>query len=219
MNQDSRIFYDHIAGDYDSLMSEDSIANRITLYECMHKELAKHARVLDFGGGTGTDAIYLAQNNFKVSYMDNSNGMVLKAMDKVKKMNLTDRISFVDEDDIAHLGERHDGILANNCVLNSIEKIAAQFAQFSKLLESNGKVFFTLYDHKKLLAANKLKPKYLWAQLTNTPIVHYIQTEGTKHKTFVHRHQELLDAVEPHFELVHQEAILEKLNLFCLRKR
>ena len=138
-------YYDNISSKYDSTLNSNSDNSKIR-DEVKHYFLKNVSGkiVLDFGGGTGKDLIWLAGNGFKIYFCEPSKGMREIALKNIKSLKSTAEIILMDElssnfhnwnKNNIPIDNKLDGILANFAVLNSIkdlEDLSAKLALISR---------------------------------------------------------------------------------------
>jgi len=88
--------YDRNADKYDEFIENNPNLMRMRqrVYRFVAARLPKGSRILDLACGTGTDAIWFAQNGYVVHGVDISGEMLERAKQKAQDLNLQDRLSF-----------------------------------------------------------------------------------------------------------------------------
>lgn len=88
--------YDRNADKYDEFIENNPnlIRMRQRVYKFVTARLPKGTRILDLACGTGTDAVWFAQNGYSVFGVDISGEMLERAKRKARELNLQDRLSF-----------------------------------------------------------------------------------------------------------------------------
>ncbi len=88
--------YDRNADKYDEFIENNPNLMRMRqrVYKFITARLPKGSRILDLACGTGTDAVWFAQNGYFVHGVDISGEMLDRAKQKVVDLNLQDRLSF-----------------------------------------------------------------------------------------------------------------------------
>ena len=117
----------------------------------MRKQVRKHAmsflnpgnKLLELNSGTGTDAIYFAQNGILVHSTDISDGMIEQIRKKVNDYNLSHKISF-EQCSYTELNKiknnKFDFIFSNFGGLNCLVDLSDATKFFPSLLNEGGKV-------------------------------------------------------------------------------
>jgi SAM-dependent methyltransferase len=163
-------FNDVAARTYDELMLKSPLAQIIR--RNVHQKLLRHFKpgdyVLDLNCGTGTDAVFLAQNGIRVMATDISPKMIRAARNKIdaagacelveaRVMRNEDVLSLkTDSVPKQSLGTRlpprgFDGVLSNFNGLNYLEDLDSFAHQLSEVIKPGAKLFFLLLN--KLCAA------------------------------------------------------------------
>ncbi len=131
---------------FDELYSGDTIINykRERVREHVLKYLAPGASILELNAGTGEDAIFFAQNAFKVHATDLSAGMQQELKKKVEKKQLdslisTEICSYTSLDELKNKGP-YDLIFSNFAGLNCTGDLDKVLASFNGLLNPGGLV-------------------------------------------------------------------------------
>ena len=88
--------YDRNADKYDEFIENNPNLARMRqrVYKFITARLPKGSRILDLACGTGTDAVWFAQNGYSVHGVDISGEMLERAKKKAIDLNLQDRLSF-----------------------------------------------------------------------------------------------------------------------------
>ncbi|MBM4166219.1 MAG: class I SAM-dependent methyltransferase [Ignavibacteria bacterium] len=135
--------FDSYAQNYDAHFENNIVKNRIrpVIYETALRYFQQGNTILELNCGTGTDAIFFAQNGINVVATDVSEEMIRVASEKVQQENLSDKIILKQcyiENISTITNEKFEGIFSNfggiNCVMN-LETVAKDI---SELLKPNG---------------------------------------------------------------------------------
>lgn len=88
--------YDRNADKYDEFIENNPNLMRMRqrVYKFITARLPKGSRILDLACGTGTDAVWFAQNGYFVHGVDISGEMLERAKKKAIDLNLQDRLTF-----------------------------------------------------------------------------------------------------------------------------
>jgi ubiquinone/menaquinone biosynthesis C-methylase UbiE len=109
--------------------------------------------ILEIGCGTGKNTSFLAQIADEIHAVDFSQGMIEKAMEKVRADNV--KFSTMDITKKWMFDDDSFDLVVCNLVLEHIENISFVFSEASRVLESQGRFFinelhpFRQYDGKK----------------------------------------------------------------------
>lgn len=131
----SRRFYDAVAEDYDRLLtSQDKTVRRFV--QKIFREYVPAGTILDFGGGTGLDLEWMMAENYRVEFLEPSEGMRARAMKRIaQNPNWASRINVMKDETDIFLWNDHsspssppvDGVLMNFAVLNCIRNLNELF--------------------------------------------------------------------------------------------
>src|SRR6185312_6124480 len=119
--------HDSLAHEYDQLItrnSQDLLARR-TFRELVTRHISPGSTLLDFGCGTGLDALYYAQQGYRVLAYDNSPGMIARLKQRATAEIATGTITPISLEYPAFLKEvaglpRFSAVVANFAVLNLV---------------------------------------------------------------------------------------------------
>jgi ubiquinone/menaquinone biosynthesis C-methylase UbiE len=222
------LYYDAIASNYDEILDRDA-ANAW----CRGKVAAffvdnvKGGQVLDFGGGTGQDLGWLAENNYEVLFCEPSTLMRNIAIERSKQL-LSANIRFLHErqcdftcwPDSFPETQRVSAILANFAVLNCVPDIPMLFEKFANVLISGGLVVALVLKNgpRKRLASNlRGTLKSLLTQKTVTITIDY---HGNRQIVYIHSMRQFKKAMGDAFAFFHHEQLRGTgFRLICLRRK
>jgi ubiquinone/menaquinone biosynthesis C-methylase UbiE len=134
--------YDRFAEDHPH---QTRMRNKV--YAHLARHLRPGARILELNAGTGTDAVHLAQQGFRVHATDIAPGMLERLRDKVERLELRDRVSvqecsFTDLDRIT--GGPFDAVFSDLGGLNCISDLRPVVAALPRVLRPGGAVTWVL---------------------------------------------------------------------------
>ena len=141
--------YDRNADKYDEFIENNPNLMRMRqrVYKFIAARLPKDSRILDLACGTGTDAVWLAQNGYSVFGVDISGEMLERAKQKAKDLNLQDRLSFeqLSYTDLkeANIG-RFDLTFSNFGGLNCVADMKLVADSVRPLMNQDGRVVWAL---------------------------------------------------------------------------
>jgi SAM-dependent methyltransferase len=148
----ARAFYDRIAPEYDRDMEAPAAREiRERLWRHAELQLQPHARILDFGAGSGIDAEHFADRGHTVVAFDVSAG-VLEVLRSRCARHLASGAVTVLAGDLVALRTRlqalppFDAVICNFAVLNLIEDLQPVFDLFAARLRPGGKVLITIQN-------------------------------------------------------------------------
>jgi len=204
-------FYDAIAGQYDTLLTDHDAKARKVIAEVFNETVPRGV-VLDFGGGTGLDLPWLEQYYATTLFVEPSPNM--RAMAR-KKHGASSRIRFFDggtdftqwSKEALPFPEKTDGILANFAVLNCIEDVSVFFEKMALVCTKQSHLLTTVLDPRMgSILKKKSMPAALRLLMTGKLTIHH-QHEGIFHSTFIHSIKKLRNASSPYFDLLSLTAI------------
>lgn len=141
--------YNRNADKYDEFIENNPNLMRMRqrVYKFVTTRLPKGSRILDLACGTGTDAVWFAQNGYSVFGVDISNEMLDRAKVKAKELNLQDRLefkhlSYTDLKD-ADIG-KFDLTFSNFGGLNCVEDMKLVADSVRPLLKPGARVIWAL---------------------------------------------------------------------------
>jgi ubiquinone/menaquinone biosynthesis C-methylase UbiE len=141
--------YDRNADKYDEFIENNPNLMRMRqrVYKFVTTRLPKGSRILDLACGTGTDAVWFAQNGYSVFGVDISGEMLERAKRKAKELNLQDHLSFAQlsytELQSADIGQ-FDLTFSNFGGLNCVSDMKLVADSVRPLMKPNGRVIWAL---------------------------------------------------------------------------
>ncbi|HLF01147.1 MAG TPA: methyltransferase domain-containing protein [Anaerolineales bacterium] len=134
--------YDQFADDHPHLTRM-----RHKVYAHLTRFAPPGARILELNAGTGTDAVYLAQQGYSVHATDIAPGMLGRLQNKVARLGLGDRLtvqtcSFLDLDQVQ--GGRYDVVFSDFGGLNCIPDLKPAIESLPAVLRPGGLVTWVL---------------------------------------------------------------------------
>ena len=165
------LYYNAIANEYNDML--DKNPDRIVREKVANKfcSIVKEAAVLDFGGGTGLDLEWLADNNHTIFFCEPSIGMRETAICNYANL-LHDNVIFLD-DFAADFRQWHlqlpfpvkvDAVLSNFAVLNCIPDIELLFQKLAVVVKPGGNIIALV------LTKNLKKIKWNFSQHSLNPL-------------------------------------------------
>ncbi len=140
-------FYNEIANEYDAIMEKER-SNEIVRREVAGKfpDTVTPGRVLDFGGGTGSDLGWLTDHYYHVIFCEPSTRMKQLAIRRHNRKILPGHVEFLSGAAVDFTDWNRnlpfyppaDAILANFAVINCIEDIDLLFRNLSLVLRPGG---------------------------------------------------------------------------------
>ncbi len=184
-------FYDRIAPEYNTFFTQPDEFVRRTFSETF-LEIVKTGNIMDFGGGTGLDLLWMVQNFQKVYFMEPSQKMREIATETAARSHMKNSVAFLEN----HLDfnlwnelnlpvqEKMDGIAANFAVFNCIENLDLLFEKLALICHKNGHIlatvinsdFFSIWkNYSAIVAIKSIMKKRLKV---------YNNHKGTGHPTY-----------------------------------
>src|SRR6185437_4126537 len=166
---------------------------------------APRSRILEIGGGTGTDAAWLAAGGHVLTSTDPSPAMV--ALARAKLAPFGGRAEILAAEDIeafsARHGESFDAVFSNFAALNCVENLAPLGPGLARLVRPGGiallVLFGTLCPGEMLTELLRARPNSALRRrkLGAVPA----RLGGKDFKVVYHRETDLVRALSPHFTL------------------
>lgn len=198
-------FYDAVAVEYDSHMTESDVKVREAVKECFIRNVPM-GPVLDFGGGTGIDTRWLLNSGLFVYLLEPSNNM--RAVAKANNPP-TDKLVFIEKNtnfnewSTTHLpfDTKVNGVLANFAVLNSIEKLDLFFEKVSLIAAVNCTIVATVIDGRPNKVIKTHSPLLGIKLLFKTKVTIQNRFNGLFHETYIHSRRSFIQSSKPLFSL------------------
>ena len=200
------VYYNAIANEYNDML--DKSPDRITREKVANTfcSIVKEAAVLDFGGGTGLDLVWLAGNNHTIYFCEPSIGMRETAICNHKNL-LHDKVIFLD-DSAADFRQWHlqlpftvkvDAVLSNFAVFNCIPDIDLLFQNLAMVVKPGGIVIALVLTRnlKKILNGNFRN--ILKSFVHNGPATIKVQYKKHHQTVYVYSIKEIIKASKKHF--------------------
>ena len=131
---------------FDALYSKDRIIQykRERVRQHLQQFISPNSTVLELNSGTGEDAVWLAQQGHYVHATDIAEGMQQQLIQKVKALNLQDKITHeqISFTQLQNLREQnlYDHIFSNFAGLNCTGELDKVLRSFNALLKPGGKI-------------------------------------------------------------------------------
>jgi SAM-dependent methyltransferase len=179
----NRAFYDRLAATYDAQLSRNpyDILARRAFQDLVARHVPPGSTLLDFGCGTGLDALVYAEQGYRVLAYDNSPGMVAELRQRCPTHIGSGRI-------VAHAIEypsffpslpmwpAPSAVAANFAVLNSIRDAGPLFELFARHLTAPGWVIASVLNP---IHWSKIRTLEAWRSSrghTNEPYASYLHS-------------------------------------------
>ena len=170
--------FDAIAGDFDRRFAawESVAAQRRAVRSELAAAFPPGSSIVEIGGGTGEDAIWLAERGRSVLLTDISPRMVQCARAKFAgREGLRARVAAAEGLETLVLeGERFDGAFSNFAGLNCVENLAPVARGLASLIRPGGSallvVFGTFCPGEWLVEGIRRRPAAMFRRLTRKPV-------------------------------------------------
>jgi SAM-dependent methyltransferase len=198
-------FYDALASDYDERMREASSNDwaRSAFHDWVTRIAPPPARILDFGAGTGIDALRYAELGYDVTALDNSPGMVAQLVMKLggqaSRPSVRALVGTLEScaPTIQAVGS-FDAVVSNFAVLNLIEDLSPTFAQLAEILRPSGHLLVSVLNP---MFWKDWRERWLWAGLVRSLGKGTIHLRGRDTDVYRHRVSTMVEKARPHFVL------------------
>ena len=135
--------FDSVAQAYNGPLGNNALVQRMRkmLWQALQQRAAPGARLLDLGCGAGLDAVHFAQQEYRVTAIDSSAGMVAQAAALVQRSGVGECIKLMqlDMQDLAALAdESYDAIYSDLGALNCLPGLAGLARDCAHLLKAGG---------------------------------------------------------------------------------
>lgn len=164
------------------------------------------ARLLEIGGGTGTDAAWLEERGRQVFLTDASPAMVAEARRKVRH---AEAIAAEDLAELARRGMRFDGAYSNFAALNCVSDLLPVGRALAELVRPGGRLVLVLFGRccpgEIVTEAIRGRPRNCFRRFRDGPVKASLR--GRQFTVSYHRRAEVERAMEPGFRLVGRKAV------------
>jgi ubiquinone/menaquinone biosynthesis C-methylase UbiE len=195
-----------------AVFDEEDQANPVI--QRMRKQVHAHVlsllnpgdKILELNAGTGIDAVFFAQQGYNILATDNAQGMINTFTEKVKKLNLENKIqvqkcSFNNLEEIKENNFNH--IFSNFGGLNCAEDINQVVQQFHRLLKPGGIATLVIMPRIcpwEMLLALKGNFKIAFRRLSKKGVSSHL--EGVYFTTYYYSPKQLLNAFGKNYSKV-----------------
>lgn len=217
-------FYDLHATDYNSCMSaSDDKVRWIARQYCSN--YIQGDKVLDFGGGTGLDLLWLSEHYKQVFFVEPSMNMRAEAYKVGDERNnihiVNDNVDFNKWSlDTMPFAGQVNGIIANFAVFNCIKNIDVLFEKLALVCTNDSYIVATVLDTKlkRLLKNYSLK---LGLKLMLNKVIEIANNQkGIAHITYLHTRTQYVSASKKYFRLIDYRPIVDSdFAVIIFRKR
>ncbi|MFP5230227.1 MAG: class I SAM-dependent methyltransferase [Acidobacteriota bacterium] len=203
--------FDAIATAFDERFGawQSVAAQRRAVRSALLRAFPKHGHILEVGGGTGEDAVWLAERGFSVFLTDASPGMVSVAKEKLRRFGSPAAVAPGEEmESFAqwHLsagGRKFDGAFSNFAPLNCVADLQPVARGLSDLLKPDAPlllvVFGTLCPGEMVTEALRGRPHLALRRFKRGEI--HARLASREFRVVYHRRAALVRAFSPWFRL------------------
>ncbi len=211
MSEESKLYYNSIASEYDDIMNMHPINKcvRNIVEKKIKSIVTKNSKILDFGGGTGEDLHWLSKN-YNVTFLEPSEEMRNVAYKKALDNNYNE-IQFVKASSTlfenftsSSFTKKFDAIIANFAVINSIKDLNLLSNKMALICEENCDLFFVVLYRLPDLKSSYLKDKLHDATFKNKTFSKNfeIKNKTVKSKIYIHSLKYLKKNFQENFRFV-----------------
>ncbi len=204
--------FDAVAPAFDTRFGEwlSVEAQRAAVRRTLLSSFTPGSRILELGGGTGEDAVWLAKQGFDLTLTDGSPAMVAIAQEKLSILG--SRAAVASAEELEAFGERHfsangalfDGAFSNFAPLNCVEDLKPVGRGLAKLLRPGAPamlvLFGTLSPGEMLVETLRCRPGQSLRRFQKGPVP--ARLGGQAFNVTYHRRAAIKDAMRPWFRLV-----------------
>jgi ubiquinone/menaquinone biosynthesis C-methylase UbiE len=208
--------FDTIAPLFDARFGEwlSVAAQRRAVRREVLRALPKNARVLELGGGTGEDAVWLAQNDFDITLTDVSPAMVDIARKKLASFGA--RAEIAAAEDLESFAKKHlhenaafDTVFSNFAPLNCVEDLTPVVRGLARLIKPRGMALLVLFGTSSpgeiIVELLRGRPHQVLRRFKRTPAP--ARLGESRFTVKYHRARDLNRAMLPWFRVVSRTGI------------
>lgn len=142
--------FDAVAPFFDSRFGgwKSVAAQRMAVRAELLKSFALGASLLELGGGTGEDALFLAERGYRVHLTDGSPAMIQRAQQKLVSAGLEQAVSLqcLAIEDLSKLeGATFDGCFSNFAAFNCVEDFGVPARALARILAPQALALFVIF--------------------------------------------------------------------------
>lgn len=183
-------------------------AQRRAVYRALLEAFPPGARLLEIGGGTGVDALWLEQHGRSVFLTDAAPAMVMMAQRKLGR-DAAEALAAEQLDRLAARGARFDGAFSNFAGLNCVRDLSPVAEALAQLVRPGGRVLLVLFGsfcpQEMLVEALRGRPANMFRRLRRGDVP--ARLGGRPFSVRYHRRREIVRAFAPHFRPIGRSAI------------
>ena len=209
--------FDGIAPVFDSRFGEwrSVAAQRRAVRRALIAAMPPGGRLLEVGGGTGEDALWLARRGFQITLTDVSPTMAALADAKLKPFGSQTQVAAAEE--LEGFADQHfrnggvvfDGAFSNFAPLNCVEDLAPVARALARLVRPDAPVLLVLFGiaapGEILVESLRGRPHQALRRFSRGAVT--ARLGGCPFTVTYHRAAAILAAMQPWFNLVRKEGI------------
>lgn len=210
--------FDSVANDFDNRFGGwlSVRAQRRAVRRALQESFPVGGRILELGGGTGEDALWLAERGYRVVLTDASPRMVEISTRKLRGYPDASAVVVAAEAlEATTLTERDfapqtfDGAFSNFAALNCVSDLTPVARGLARLIRQNGKlilvVFGTCSPGEVIVELARSRPRSAFRRFTTRPVS--ASLSGRRFVVKYHRSTELALAMQPWFRAAGRRGI------------
>ena len=209
--------FDSAAATFDERFGEwrSVAAQRRAVRRAIVEATPPNGRILELGGGTGEDALWLAQNGFTVTLTDASPAMVARA--QIKLSPAGGRAQIAAAEDLEEFADKHfqsggrsfDAAFSNFAPLNCVDDLASTARGLARLIKPGDAALLVLFGTfppgEFAVETLRGRPRQAFRRFRRGPVA--ARLGGKDFTVTYHRSKELVAAMKPCFRLVRRLGI------------
>jgi SAM-dependent methyltransferase len=203
--------FDAIAADFDRRFGSwaSVAAQRRAVRSALLRSFPRGGRIFEIGAGTGEDAMFLAQQGFKLLVTDPSPSMVSIARKKLARFPV--RASLVSGEGLDEFAEQYfvnegclfDGAFSNFAALNCVLDLGPVARGLAKLLKPEARAMLVVFGdfcpNEMVTEVLRKRPRLALRRLRPGPGP--ARLGGREFQVFYHRRSDLVEVFSPWFVL------------------
>ena len=205
------IAFDAIAPDFDFRFGAwlSVAAQRRAVRAALLQTLPRNGHILELGGGTGEDAVFLAEHGFDLHFTDPSPTMVALAKTKLAPLGAKAEIAAAEDlQDVAdrilsHGGDLFDGAFSNFAPLNCTVDLNPVARGLARMLKQGAPAMLVLFGTfcpgEMVTELLRGRPRQALRRGKRGPVP--ARLGGREFNVAYHRRSEMVKAFSPWFEL------------------
>ena len=209
-------YYNKIAAQYDELLDQDKknsfIRNKVAN---TFRHFVKAGRVLDFGGGTGLDLIWLLQEPYNIVFCEPAVAMRKMAQKRMDTGYPGSAVLFL-EDEMTDFrkwnekfpfSEKIDAVLANFAMFNCIPDIPDLFDKLAMVIKPGGMIIALILDSSLLKRFRSNLKGTVKSFFSGKPVALVMHFNGERQTVNLHSEKEIRKASKTAFDLIQYEQL------------